>query len=208
MNPLQLFFKAIMLNSERHLESKFVEFHKARGEMIRLFFALLASSLMGACSSLPKSTDGQDVIPISVSEVQQSPESHLGKAVRWGGSVISVTNKKHHTLVEVLSKPLSRGTRPTDKPGQGRFFLEISGFVDPQSYPINRDITVVGTIDGVQERLIGEFPYRYPVLQSIAVHLWPDDSNDRLYHYDPFYGPFYPGWPHGYRYRHSHPFFW
>ena len=60
-------------------------------------------------------------------------------------------------------------------------------------------ITVIGTVSGVEERKVGDVPYRYPVLLLERIRLWPRDvvlGSDYYYPWGPwpYYDPYYY-WP-------------
>ncbi len=50
---------------------------------------------------------------------------------------------------------------------------------------------MIGTVSGVEERKVGELPYRYPVIAVERIRLWPQEVAE--------YGPYYPwgAWPYG-----------
>jgi len=70
---------------------------------------------------------------------------------------------------------------------------------------------VVGEVMGEKSLLIGDADYRYPILTSKFLHLWPrarrypDD-----YPFDYYYPPYYPYYPFGglwFHYYHSWPYY-
>ncbi|MBA1332420.1 membrane protein [Candidatus Endoriftia persephone str. Guaymas] len=166
----------------------------------------LAIQLNGCASPLPKAISQVPPTEIRVEEVRQQPERFLGSRVRWGGSIIQVENLPQHTLIELLSRPLSGNGKP-DSSGrtQGRFLARIPGFLDPEEYPKERLLTISGTIAGTTQRTIGDYPYLYPLVESEIHHLWPDQREARDWqNRDPFYDPWYPWGSPWYR----HPYYW
>lgn len=162
-------------------------------------------TLAGCASAIPESIRDQSALtPVDVAQVQAQPERHLGQRVRWGGTIIAVTNLARTTEIEILSRPLDRDGAPIqDTDGQGRFIALSPGFLDPTQFPKDRDLTVVGVITGVQTRPVGDYPYRYPLVQTETHYLWPEQSIPVPYPwygpwYDPWFGPWY-GPPLGYR---------
>ena len=115
--------------------------------------------------------------------------------VRWGGTLLSMSNKNDQSCMEILGRPLDSSGRPqrTDR-DLGRFIACAPGFKDPEVYKTGRVVTVVGTLGGIEERKVGEFPYRYPKLTATNVYLWQDHSAPTvIYAYDPFFNPYtYP----------------
>ena len=140
-----------------------------------------------------------------VVQVQAQPERHLGQRVRWGGTILAVINRERTTEIEVLARPLGRDGAPAfESSGQGRFIVEVTGFLDPAEYPKDRELTVVGVITGHQTRPVGDYPYVYPIVRAETRHLWPEQPPPAVYGpaypwsgpwfgpwYDPWYGPFY-----------------
>lgn len=141
----------------------------------------------------------------AVFEVQKAPVTYQGRKVRWGGLVVDVKNLEDSTVIQVLSRPLLPSQRP-DSSGkaQGRFLAKVKGFVDPEELPRGRLVTVEGNVSGIETQSVGEFPYRFPVLQVTRKTVWSEDSfyadksrrfprYDPRYDplYDPFYGPYY-----------------
>jgi outer membrane lipoprotein len=166
----------------------------------RLFLIIVASLLIGSCASnipllIRTPIDGD----IRVDEVQQAPEQFDNAQVRWGGEIISVENLEDETQIEILSQRLSKSGRPiTSSQSRGRFIARIDGFLEPQDYPKDRLITVVGQVDGVTEKPVGDYPYTYPQVRVEIFHLWakqPVYTHPHPIYYDPFYDPFYyPYW--------------
>lgn len=163
----------------------------------RLFLVLLPLSIAGCAVNNGPSNMAPEP-KISVEQVQSSPGTYKGQQVQWGGEIIKVINKPEITLIEVLSRPLSSRSKPLDKTPEGRFLVEMDRFVDPAQYPESRKLTVTGTVKRVEDKLIGEYKYAYPVVDASNMRLWPREQNieRHYYHPDPFFHPYYPGWPH------------
>jgi outer membrane lipoprotein len=109
-----------------------------------------------------------------LSEVQNRPAAHSERAVRWGGTIVAIRNDVNQVELEILSKPLDDEGRPehTDA-ALGRFLVRFAGFLDPEIYRPQREITVYGTLKGSREGSIGERRYTYPIVQAIQFHVWP-----------------------------------
>lgn len=138
---------------------------------------LLGLSLtLGACASAPfqnSSLEGADR-SITPSQVLASPQPMQGKRVIWGGQIISSQNLAGSTEVTVLAYPLNASTKPqTDKGSLGRFIIRQNGYLEAADYAPGRQVSVVGTINGVREAKIGEASYRYPLVEAQQLHLWP-----------------------------------
>ncbi len=165
--------------------------------------SLLASALLSGCATgVPAAIKDGPRLSVTVPEVQRAEHQFVGAQVRWGGTILSVRNRETATEIEILARPTdSRGEPDPDKDGQGRFVAEVGGFLDPAEYPKDRLLTVVGALDRVETRPVGDYPYRFPIVKARHRYLWPEPAPD-LYPYaypgpwwSPWYGPrFGPGY--------------
>jgi len=80
----------------------------------------------------------------------------------------------------------------------------IPGFLDPVIYEKQREMTVTGALAEPITRTVGDFPYRYPVVDVDTYYLWAKPLPATYpYYYDPFwYDPWYP---HRWYRPHPHP---
>lgn len=131
---------------------------------------ILVTLLASACASAPKPLQGE------FSALQPSEATNSsGEKVRWGGRILAVEPAAHRTCIEVLGQSLSANARPLTRDTTiGRFLACRDGFYDPAVFASDREITVTGRTAGQRERRIGEFPYRYPVVEADAFYLWPE----------------------------------
>ncbi len=166
--------------------------------MKRLLHCTLILLLLDGCTSqLPGTIARPPAEPVSVREVQRDAGSHLSREVRWGGDIIEVQNHSDHTDVLVLARELKKDGEPKeDGAVDGRFIARFGSFIDPAQLPEGRLLTVSGPVIGMESHKVGEYPYRYPVVQVTAWHLWP---KPRTYYHDPWW-PYYPGYPWRYPY--------
>lgn len=139
---------------------------------------------------------------MSVMEVQQG-KAEKGLPVRWGGTIVQVHNKSDMTVLEIVSRPLLRSGRPRHNDvTDGRFMAEISGFLDPEIVAPGRDISVIGTIERLDDGSVGETPYRYPVMTVFDYQFWKKlseiDPRSSDSHYF-FSDGYWRDWPHGRR---------
>lgn len=160
---------------------------------------LLTLALSGCASKVPEYIRTAPTGDLRVEEVQQQKAAQFaGSEVRWGGNIISVRNEAQETLIEVLSRTLSKEGKPQDESKSGgRFIARIPGFLEPEEYPKDRLLTVKGKLREVIEQPVGSYPYPYPVVDVKSYHLWPEEKTyPPHHHYDPFfYDPyFYPYW--------------
>ncbi len=165
-------------------------------------YGLALFLLVGCATNVPEAIRKPAPGDLTVAEARTQPSAHVGRQVRWGGTIAAVENHKTETWLEVVSRELDNNARPreTDR-SAGRFLVRADGFLDPAVYAKGRQVTVSGTVEGGKTRPIGEFSYHYPVVKARAVHLWeplPELRRDYRYH-DPFWSPWYP-WHHRYPY--------
>jgi outer membrane lipoprotein len=135
----------------------------------------LAIVLAGCASVVPGELQRVADRSLTLAEVRNRPGRYVDRTVVLGGEVLHVTPKQGQTEVEVLERPLGGQDRPrvTDESG-GRFLLLMEGFLDPAVYRAGREITVVGQVQGLTERPIGEVTYTFPILRGRYLYLWPE----------------------------------
>ena len=164
---------------------------------------ILALLLLGGCatSRVPEAIRDPVLPSPAVTEAQQRPENFIGQRVRWGGSILDVHNTRETTRIEILARPLNSSGEPDDRSrGAGRFIVEMPGFKDPTEYPKQRRLTVVGPLDRMETRDVGDYPYPYPVVAADVWYLWPNPppvapaSPYDYPWYRPWYGPWYGPW--------------
>ena len=162
----------------------------------------LAALMLSGCSMVPKPLQVADEGRlVAFTQVQESVDAFVGEPVRWGGVIVSVTNKESGSELEVLQHRLNSYGRPVvDDQSAGRFKVVTDDFVDPDIYTKGRSVTIVGQIKGVQEGKIGDFPYRYPVVEAAHIYLWKKMRVVDIPLYDPwfelYYGHYYPSFYH------------
>lgn len=178
--------------------------------------SLTLLALAGCASSVPKPIQDAPQGAPSLPEVRTEPDRFVGSRVRWGGSIAEVINREDATLVQVVAKDLSGGGRPyaSDR-SNGRFIARFDGFIDPAVFTQGRLLTVAGTVSGSMTLPIGEYAYRFPVVEVESHYLWEPVSVDRYWRsplwYDPWYDPWYdyPGRWYPYHYPYGlHPWYW
>jgi outer membrane lipoprotein len=176
--------------------------------MRALLLAVTAALGLGGCASnLPQGVREAPEDNPSLAAVQADIEAFMGREVRWGGTIAKTANRERETCIEVVERKLQSGGRPREQDSSdGRFLACVNGFLDPMIYSAGRLITVSGTIQAAESGKVGEFSYRYPVVQVSSHHLWqPEPERPRYVGPDPFwYGPPYgPFWRHPY----AHPWY-
>lgn len=138
--------------------------------MSRLLWLVPMLAGVAACARPPHNLAG-DFPSITVADAQQGRDD--GTPIRWGGLLVQATPKQGQTCFEIVSRPLDRSARPIPSDEtSGRFLACAPGFYDPSVYAPGRDVTVVGTLRGQQTRKVGDFEYRFPLVDARAVQLW------------------------------------
>ncbi len=151
--------------------------------------------LLGACATpVPGPLQGPGS-EVSVAQARSASQPVVGARVRWGGRLVGVVNKADHTRLEILAFPLDRAGRPrVDGEPQGRFMARVPGFLEPAVYARGREVSVVGRITGTRDETIGEYPYRFPLVDVSGHFLWPVHTEPaEIHHHD--HPPLYPRWP-------------
>lgn len=111
------------------------------------------------------------LIPSQVTAIRR----HTGELQRWGGTLVAANNLADRTELTVIGYPLDRCGMP--QLGQepiGRFIAVAPGYLETADYRSGRVVTATGLIAGLREGLVGEAPYRYPLLSNAKVRLWPE----------------------------------
>lgn len=160
--------------------------------------ALLALFL-GACATIPQPIAG-DAAQFSPILANQATPQSVGQRVRWGGVLVSTEPQTNQTCLEVLARELDRSARPIVRNDVhfGRFMACGPGFRDPAVYTEGREVTLIGELSGFSDGLIGEYTYRYPMVTTQSLYLWPERSEkDDL---NRGYAGFYPGFWGPYNY--------
>lgn len=140
----------------------------------RTALPIILSLLLSACASDPAFNTGGVDRTLIPRDVASRAEPAIGKSVQWGGVILSTTNLKDSTRIEVLAYPLDADERPqTGSTPLGRFILERSGYLEPATYAEGRQITVVGTVTDTQRGQVGDADYNYPIIAARQLHVWP-----------------------------------
>jgi outer membrane lipoprotein len=165
-------------------------------------FFLVAGLLLAGCATSPEPIRSAPPDDLQLAAVRGDPDRYRGAVVRWGGQVAAVFNQRDETIVEIVARRLDSHGRPYDEDrSDGRFLVKSQGFLDPAIYASGRELTVHGSVEGMSEKTIGEYRYRYPVVRADTLYLWPPrPPPEPVYRYDPYWPhPWYPwGWPYYY----------
>ena len=140
--------------------------------------AFLCIWVIGCGGSISEQARSQVNYSGSFKTLQQDPEKQLGATVMFGGRIIATAPQDDHTELIVLQMALDASFRPEDDDhSDGRFIIRSRQFIDPALYPNGTLITIVGQLEGSEERLIGQMPYRYPVIAPVEIKKWPPKTD-------------------------------
>lgn len=136
-------------------------------------FAALALLVLAGCATappVPVEAARADLPPYRVASMDAVP----AESVVWGGSIVEVQNLADVTEIEILAYPLDRRFRPVIRERtEGRFILQLPGYVEALDYPHGRFVTVRGKLRGLRESKIDDADYVHPVVEVEDLHLWP-----------------------------------
>lgn len=149
--------------------------------MRKTFATLAAMILLAGCASQPQPGPLQGNFS-ALSPRDAAAADATGSPVRWGGRIVQVEPRADRTCFEMLSTRLDHYGRPhwrSDDTG-GRFIACRTGFYDPAVFEVNRDVTFTGRLAGHEDRSIGGYSYRFPLVDADVVYLWPERSRNRV----------------------------
>lgn len=138
-----------------------------------LVLAATWAGMACGCVSVPPPLKG-DVADITPAQARDA--GRPGVPVRWGGRIASVRAQGDRTCFELIGSELSVNGRPKHMydDGSGRFVACGAGYYDPAVYLKNRELTVVGRLDGFEAPWSGTHGYARPRVAADTVHLWPE----------------------------------
>lgn len=145
----------------------------------------LTALLLAACVNPPKGLEKDELTIQSLKTIEADDYRCKCKKVRLAGKVISATALKTQTQVEVMSLPVaSFSAKPIiDAQTDGRFIVNLAGFVDPASLK-DQYITVAGTLMDKKIGQIDQAHYEFPLIQATAYKQWKQRQE---YDYDDYY---------------------
>lgn len=133
---------------------------------------ILALLVAAACAK-PKADDPSIDKSLTPARVLADIAAARGHKVRWGGVIVSSTNLKEASQLEILAYPLDDDGRPErDDAPLGRFIAMKPGYLETVDYAPGRLVTVVGPVQEIRTQKLGEADYRYPVIAADEVKLW------------------------------------
>lgn len=160
----------------------------------------LTLSLLGCAH--PVSQEIRDELDpnIRFESLVEDPTPFIGKRVLFGGVIVITRNIKDGTEIETVQKNLdSYGNfEPGDYSG-GRFLFFNKGYLEPEIYSPGRNLIGVGKVTGEKLGKVGDYTYRFPIIEVEELHLLDDIK------FNPTYSP--PYWDPWYRSRYWDPWF-
>lgn len=168
------------------------------------FTAWLASILwLPACSShIPPEIKQPIQNSPSITQAGKDANAYIKQKVRWGGTILETENKQDSSWLSIVAFQLNGEGRPSQSgTSPGRFIAIVDDFLEPLVFNADRQITVMGVLQGIESRKVGEFQYDYPLIKVEHYYLWsPISKTD--YEYPPYWwhDPWYNHYP-------SHPYY-
>lgn len=159
--------------------------------------------LMG-CAVMSQGVSDQALPDLPFNELITRVAQYKGQTVILGGYVVSVENLKEESRIIAVQSPLGAGQRPKSKDlSEGRLILVHKGFLDPEVYGKDRQITIGGKIltSSAEDP---HAPYPYLKIEVQEIHLWavPKPVPPDAYWYDDFWYPYPWGWRYPYWHHH------
>jgi outer membrane lipoprotein len=143
-----------------------------------------AAMVVGCATGISKEVRSQVTYTGGFAELQQAPDKFKGQTVIFGGKIIEAQMLAQGPELMVLQIELDSTDRPLeDHQSKGRFLVHSKQFIDPAIYPQGTLVTLVGTLEGGEDRLIGQMVYRYPVINALEIKKWPPptDNSPRIH---------------------------
>ncbi len=141
---------------------------------VRLITFSLSFLLVAACVKGPDFDKDRYQNQTTPQQVVKDIDSYRDSNVLWGGMLISSTNLKDGTQLEVLAYPLHSSQKPDSGSSPlGRFLVIDNRFLEPVDYAGGRLITVTGKLADTKRGQVGSAQYTYPVINAEQIFLWP-----------------------------------
>ncbi len=143
--------------------------------------------LLSACTGLPPAFDNVPATEVTYNQTREDLGSYYNTAVRWGGVVVGVENAENASLMEITHYPLDHYGRPQiDEISEGRFVIKSTELLDPETYTTEREIIVLGVINGdIEWTTSNKTRVFLPLINSTAIHLWPMNYRNNYYRHCP-----------------------
>lgn len=146
---------------------------------MKIIIPILLLFLISGCATTPSFDSSGINRKLTPTQAVDTASDSIGQRVIWGGMILSAINLAEATQLEVLAYPLNGSYRPDpDAKPLGRFLLQQAGYLETKEYGEGRHVSVQGRIVKIQQGQIGEKQYRYPVVESEQLFLWPKDFQE------------------------------
>lgn len=164
-----------------------------------VLWIVLPLMVVANCAVMSEQVRQKALSQLPFDQLIQAADVNQGQTVILGGYVLSVENEKTQTRMVVVQAPLGIGQQPKSKDlSQGRLILVYDGFIDPEVYTKDRQVTVGGKLMGSSATENHNLAYPYVRVQIEEIHLWAKPDPDSVkHHWDDDCYPFGP-----WRYRH------
>jgi outer membrane lipoprotein len=139
-----------------------------------MLWLMLGLAMATSCAVISDEVSHSALPPLPFAELIQKAGDYQGQTVVVGGYVVSVANHKDQTRLVAVQAPLGVGQQPQSKDlSQGRIIFIYEGFIDPEVFTKDRQITVGGSILGSSSTEKPQHPFPYLRVQVKEIHLWP-----------------------------------
>jgi len=151
---------------------------KQQKSLWRLTLGILVMWVIGCGGGISEQARSKVTYSGSFQTLQQAPQNFMGEIVILGGKIIEIEPMGDYTDLQVVQLALNTSDRPEENDrSEGRFLIRSEQFLDPALYPAGTLITVVGQLQGSEERPIGQMSYRYPVITPQEIKKWPQQTD-------------------------------
>ncbi len=141
---------------------------------MRMVALVVLLATLAGCAGGPRFATRDVDTHLTPATVAAGSTDYTATRVVWGGVIVATHNLPDYTELEVLSYPLDDSQRPdTAGAAQGRFLARYPHYLETMDYAPGRRITISGTLEKVLPGKVGEAPYRFPLIKTDALYLWP-----------------------------------
>ena len=133
---------------------------------------VLLVTLLGCVHPIPRNVLPTVEKELTFSRVIENPPAYEGGVVLWGGIIRKPTYGPEETALLITQTPLDRRGFPQTGATEGEFIAHTSRHLDPEIFKEETKITLVGEIDGVEEKKWGPQEYPRPLVRIIDIHAW------------------------------------
>ena len=115
--------------------------------------------------------------PSEITVTRARVENLVGRQVRWGGEVASVTPTERETCFEVIDRPLAQNGQPIHTEQTAGRFLACTPQFYPRGLYEGQDVTVAGTLETPAPGQLDSLDHRYPRVAIAALNFWPQPQS-------------------------------